>query len=247
MISSTLEVAFQPKMNWRDATIAVRVQVTPSKLMSQLADGLMNEVWRLVPYSEYKPTADLTSEDILKYLKTLTWMRCRYVTSDFSEAKAFAEYRNLYHRVEVPALAYQLFLCVGEAYDRDYAIKFLPEYQIESSDLLSVEDMSNLSDLLVNLRTIGFASVTGMPHDREGELDFMAMSHVEELSRSYRNSHPVYGFLASFFAQQQLNEVTGTMCRVLYGYDSDYKLYVASLLRALSAKQPEVRNEAKAE
>jgi len=239
MINATLSAALQDAKKVSDATIVTQVEMRPSKLMDAMAVGLMNEVNRLVPYVGFKPTADLEVEDILKYLKTLTWIRCQTVKD--VQPKEFIPYRNLKNHLEVPVLAYQLFLSIGVAYDRDYSIKFLPTYQIESADLLSPEEMSSMSDIFTILRSIGFASVVGMPSSREGELDFMAMCHVEEVVKSYRSTHPVYGFLASFFAQQQLNEITGTMCRIVYGYDSDYKLYITSLLAALKAEQPEVK------
>lgn len=241
MINTTLSKAVEDAKPMTEATIVTRVQMNPSKLMENLAEGLMYEVERLVPYSGYKPVADLESSDILKYLKTLTWIRCQ-ATKDVSP-KEYLPYRSLSRHVEVPVLAYQLFISIGEAYDKNFAIRFLPEYQIESADLLSPEELSSLSDIFLALRTTcGFASVKGMPSSREGELDFMAMCHVEQIVRSYRNTHPVYGFLASFFAQQTLNEVTGTMCRVVYGYDTDYKLYIRSLLATLKAEPPEVRH-----
>jgi len=239
MINSALSSAFKDVNTVNDASITVQVDVSPSKLMLKLSEGLMNEVTRLVPYAGYKPTADLSSEDILKYLKTLTWCRCQ-TTKDVQD-KAFRPYRNLQKHLEVPVLAYQLFISMGVAFDRDYSIRFLPAYSIESADLLSPEEMSYVSDIFTALRRYGFASVVGMPVSREGELDFMAMCHVEEVVRSYRNSHPVYGFLASFFAQQHLNEITGTMCRIVYGYDSDYQWYISSLLATLKAEQPEVK------
>lgn len=241
IISAEMSKSFEDVNKMNDAVIVARVEMNPSKLMSKLADAILGEVDRLVPYVGYKLTASLTSEDILKYLKTLTWMRCEHVQD--APDKAFAPYRNLYRRVEVPVLAYQLFIAMGNAFDKDYAIKFLPTYSIESKDVLSLQEMQQLSDIFLNLRTRGFASVTGMPNTREGELDFMAMCHVEEVVKSYRNSHPVYGFLAAFFAQQQLNEITGTMCRVVYGYDTDYAMYVQSIMQSLTAKQPEVGHE----
>lgn len=241
MISGTLSAAFEDSKITNDAVIVARVEMNPSKLMSHLADAILGEIERLVPYVGYKPTAQLESKDILKYLKTLTWMRCEHVQA--APDKSFLPYRNLYRVVEVPVLAYQLFIAMGNAYDKDYAIKFLPTYSIESEDLLSLQEMQQLSDILLNIRTRGFASVSGMPNSRDGELDFMAMCHVEETVKSYRNSHPVYGFLAAFFAQQQLNQITGTMSRVIYGFDTDYELYITSVMRSLTAKQPEVGHE----
>lgn len=232
-INKTLEQAFdsQPKMN--AAVIEVSVEMKPSKMMESLSKGLMSETIRLFPYAGNQLTNGLTSDDIHKYLKTLTWMRCQHVQGSLS--KSFAPYRTLYKRVEVPTLAYQLFLAMGLAFDADYSIRFVPAYSIEGSELLSVDEMVEISNVFTNLRQIGFSTVVGMPKEVDGELDFMALCHVEEVVKGYRKSHPVYGFLASFFAQQELNVVTGTMCRIVYGYDTDYQMFISSLLASMKA------------
>jgi len=49
--------------------------------------------------------------------------------------------------------------------------------------------------------------VTGLPQESEGELESMMLCHVIGMVTSHKRSHPVYGFLASSFAQQKLNEV----------------------------------------
>jgi len=241
MITAQLSSALEDAKKVREQAITTTVEVSPSKLMTSLAEGLLAEVQRLVPYLGYKPTAELDVDDILKYVSTLIWMRVCHVNSDVS--KAYAPYRNLAKHLEVPALVYQLLICIGLAYDRDFGLKFLPKYSVDSDMLLSPDELRSLSDTLLGLRDIGFASVTGLPRKVEGELDFMAMCHVEEVVRSYRDSHPVYGFLASFFAQKELNEVTGLMCRVVYGYDSDYQMYIREALRVTKAVQPEVRHD----
>jgi hypothetical protein len=241
MINTTLSSTLEDAKKMREQVVTVNVEVEPSKLMDSLAEGLLAEILRLVPYQGYKLTEELSVEDILKYLLTLIWMRVCHVNSETS--KAYAGYRNLAKRVEVPAIVYQLMICIGEAFDKDFSIRFLPRYSVDSEMLLSPDELLALSDIMLNLKEIGFACVTGLPRTREGELDFMAICHVEEVVKSYRDSHPVYGFLASFFAQKELNEVTGLMCRIVYGYDSDYQMYIREALRITKAVQPESRHD----
>jgi hypothetical protein len=241
MITTNLSSALEDAKKVREQAVTVNVEVSPSKLMDSLAAGLLAEIQRLIPYQGFQPTAELTVNDILKYIITLIWMRVCHVNSDFS--KSYARYRSMAKRVEVPALVYQLMICIGEAFDRDFSLKFLPRYSVDSAMLLSPDELQALSDTMLSLRDIGFASVTGLPRTTEGELDFMAMCHVEEVVKSYRDSHPVYGFLASFFAQKELNEVTGLMCRVVYGYDSDYQMYIREALRVTKAVQPETHHD----
>jgi hypothetical protein len=237
MINATLQSIFSDSKNMKQVSVVTRVDVTPSELMETLAKGIFAEIQRLVPYSEYPGTAELEPTDILKYLKTLVWLRVCHVNQNFGEVGA--PYKRLMRTLEVPVLPYQLLIAIGETYDHDYAIRFVPEYSIESADLLSPSEMRALSEVMLTLRVIGFASVTGLPRDPEGDLAFMALSHVENFVSGYRNDHPVYGFLASFFRQQELNEVTGTMCRIIYGYDSDYDVMIRSIMAKLSASQPE--------
>lgn len=241
MINTQLSDALTEMNKIRAATIVTRVEIRPGKMMDRLAKGLYSEIQRLAPYSGFKPVAELEENDILKYLHTLIWLRVCYVNND--QSKSYAKYKYMAKHLEVPVLAYQLLVAIGEAYDKDYSIRFLPEYSVESEHLLSPDEMLTLSDLFCTMREIGFASVKGTPRDTSGELDFMAMCHVEGVVTSYRDTHPVYGFLASFFEQQKLNEITGSMSRIIYGYDTDYELYISSLIHSLRASQPEVRHD----
>jgi hypothetical protein len=220
----------------RESYVTTTVDVTPSELLMEVARCVKSECDRLVPYAEYKPVASLSVEDIHKYFSTLTWMRCQHVQD--ATSKIYLAYRNLYKIVEVPTFIYQLMISIGEVLDSDYAIRFQPVYSVDSKELLSVEQMKQVSDVFLDLRSLGFSSVTGMPNDREGELGFMACCHVKGVVTSYKDSHPVYGFLAAFFKQQELNEITGLMSRIIYGYDSDYILAVRGILSSLKAHQP---------
>lgn len=239
MINANLQSATQDFKKVRSSFVTTTVEMKPSVLLSNVANGIKAECERLAPYSGFKAVSDLEVEDIHKYLSTLIWMRCQHVNNEPS--KAYANYRKIYRHVEVPVFVYQLTISIGEACDSDFSIRFVPEYSINSKELLSVDQMSDLSDVFMTLRSIGFASVTGLPNDKTGELDFMACCHVDEVVRSYKDSHPVYGFMAAFFEQQKLNEITGMMCRVIYGYDSDYQVTIRRIMESLSSKHPDMK------
>jgi hypothetical protein len=239
MIASTLQSIFTDSKIVKATTVKVDVNLEPTKLLEAEAKEINRELLRLAPYTGYADVANLESDDILKYLKTLVWMRCHRV--QYSRDKAYQPYRNLVKVVEVPVLPYQLLISIGKAYDRSFSIEFNPVYQIASEDLLAPEDMLNLSNILRSMRQIGFRSVTGIPEAEEGELDFMAMSHVGNVVTSYKESHPVYGFMASFFTQQQLNEVTGTMSRMIYGYDEDYRVMIGQIHQRMTENPPTER------
>jgi hypothetical protein len=232
MINENLQSLFSDFKNVNKATITVEVEMKPSKMVDSLATEVLNEMQRLVPYVGAHDVSDLEPEDISKYLKTLVWMRVKRVNGGFEDK--FKAYRPLERVLAVPVLAYQALIAIGEAWDRDFSIKFIPTYSISETDLLAPDDMAAISDVLSRMERSGVKVVYGTPREEKGELDFMALCHVEGEVLGYRTSHPVYGFLASFFEQKKLNEITGTMCRIIYGYDSDYKLYLTQVFRALN-------------
>lgn len=233
MINTALQSSFTDSKTVNKATITVRVEMKPSKLVETLSVEVLKEMQRLVPSTQFKDVDDLCSEDISRYLKTLIWMRVQQCADDFTPAyKAYFRIRKL---VSVPVMAYQLLIPIGVATDRDFSIRFEPEYSITESELLSPDEMRAISDVMSRLESNGFKMEIGIPQSPEGELDFMALCHVEDVVLGYRKSHPVYGFLASFFVQKKLNEITGSMCRVIYGYDSDYEVYIRQIFRKLNS------------
>jgi hypothetical protein len=182
----------------------------------------------MAPYASYAPLSEMTSKDIERYLKTTAWLRVCTVVG--AADKSFSAYRLLGRRLAIPTLWYQVLVSIGRAYDKDYNIEFVPAYTITQEDLLSPDLMQEISNLLRSFEDRGMKLVYGIPAVQDGELDFMAMSHVDNVVLSYKQSHPVYGFLASFIRQQKLNEITGMMSRVVYGYDDDYKWYISELM-----------------
>lgn len=231
MVNSALQSMFNDSKAMNVATINVAVEMNPSKLVDKLAKEIHSDMLRIASLTGVG-AINVESDEILKYLKTLTFLRVSLVNGD--QSKALNGYTRLVKHLNVPVMFYQCLIAMGVAIDRDFSIQFNPVYSIDSTDLLSPESMVEISDMMSRLEMNGLKIVKGVPRDPEGELDFMALSHVEEQVLGYKRSHPVYGFLASFFAQKKLSDVTGMMCRVLYGYDSDYELYVTSIYRALS-------------
>lgn len=240
MINSTFQSQFDDCKTLIEQTVSTTVEMEPSKLASKLAKELLVEMERIAPYAGYKPVSDLEEDDILKYCKTLIWLRCEIV-SGFS--KASAHYRPLIRNLAVPVMLYQMLIPIGIAIDRDYGIRFTPAYSIESEQLLDPDSLQSLSDIMTSLEASGLKIVYGLPKDRDGELDFMALCSVEGVVKGYRKAHPVYGFLASFFEQKKFNEITGAMCRIVYGYESDYNTYVSMVFRKINGPGAPVKVE----
>lgn len=231
MVNGTVQSVFNDSKLMNEATIDIAVEMNPSALTVKLAEEIYSDMSRIASLTGIHDL-DVTSEDILKYLKTLTFIRVGLINKD--QNKALSSYTRLARHLSVPVMFYQCLVSMGVAIDRDFSIKFHPVYSIDSKDLLSPETMESISDLMLRMETNGLKITEGLPLDTEGDLDFMALSHVEETVKGYRRSHPVYGFLAAFFAQHTLNEITGMMCRVVYGFESDYNLYVTSVYKALT-------------
>lgn len=214
-------------------TIRAEVDLTPGELIRDMALQVKLELERIVPYAGYADVADLSVDDIHKYLKTLLWIRVCSVTQ--SDASSFKPYKRVRPYVAVPVLMYQLLICVGNAYDNDYAIQFYPAYSPEESDLLGVTELLAVSDILSRFESNGMKIVTGTPKDTNGELAFMALSHVEDVVTGYRKDAPVYGFFMSFFKQSQLSMLTGGLSRIVYGYESDYRVQLGNVFRSFNS------------
>jgi len=230
-INSKLRSMFEDQKPVPQPTIFVQVEIQSSKLMDELAKCYVAELFRVAGSAGARLLENVDRELIRRYLSTASWMRVSHATTENS--KAFAGYRKLYSKLAVPVLAYQCFIGIGEATDHDYGIKFVPVAAIDGKELLSPDEMLEISDLFFSLQNSGFKIVRGLPQDPEGELEFMAMAHVNGIVTSYKKSHPVYGFLASFFAQQELNQTLGVMCRIVYGYETDYAVNISSLVSAI--------------
>lgn len=205
------------------------VELQPTKVFESLGKLIYQDMVRIYGMLGSQDAA-VTEEEIVKYLKTLVYLRVDIANG--SSSKNLTSYKTLRKHVSIPVLVYQLLVQIGPAVDRDYMIRFIPSYSIDGKDLLSLEDLQRVSDEMMGLENHGLKLVFGIPKEEEGDLDFMAMSHVEDVVKSYKKSHPVVGFYASFFAQQELSQLTGAFCRIHYGYESDYEVYLRAFYRA---------------
>ena len=224
MVNRKVESLFKDFKPMNEPTITVKVGMEPSSMVDELAKVIYEEVQRIAG-STGTPTCALTEEDVLKASKTLVFLRVLEATR--TDSAVFHQYRVVNKHFAVPVLLYHLLIPIGVVRDPEFSITFIPEASIAGDDLLAPEEMMRVSDVFTRLENRGFKVVYGIPRGEEGELDFMAMTHVEQAILSYRSkSHPVYAFYASFFRQKEFNEVTGMMSRVLYGYDSDFRYLI---------------------
>lgn len=236
MINSILQSKLNDSKTLTAASLTVIVEIAPSELISVMAGKLLSELGRTAPYAGYAPITDLEVNDIRRYLNTLIWMRVNHV-NDIHD-KTVSSYRKLYRYLAVPVLPYQLLLSIGKAFDKDYNLAFVPACSFTQDDILSPDEMDAISSIFRQFQG-SVKVVFGLPNDSEGELDFMTMCHVKDEIVSYRKCHPVYGFLASFFKQKELNSITGMMCRIVYGYETDFKYQIDALFNAIDGPSKE--------
>jgi len=232
MINAALQSALQDLKPVSKATVEIVVELQNGCLMDSLAKDLYAEFQRMAPYASYSPVAQLEEKELLAYLSTLLWMRV--AEANGLRDKTFNDYKSLRRTVAVHVLFYQLLICVGKAYDKDFNIQLIPAYKIPQELLLSPDDMLRISNLFRQFEDSGMKICFGIPLGEEGELDFMAMSHVTNEVVSFKKSHSVFGFLKAFTAERELNAITGGLSTIVYGYDTDYKAKLSVAIRAIN-------------
>lgn len=234
MLNKGMQSMFEDYKPTNEPTLRIVVSLQTDKLVEDLAQAYVGELIRVAGPVGEKMLVDVDAEGIRKYLSTLSFMRRARVAG--LSNKITVAYSALYRRVAVPVFWYQVLISIGKAIDRDYSIEFIPGTSIEESDLLSPEDMLHISDVMFRLQNNGFSVVAGLPLSEEGDLEFMAMAHVGEQVLSYRKSHPVYGFLASFFASHEVQQTLGALVRIKYGYDADYRVMLSRVVACVGGE-----------
>lgn len=234
MINSSLQSMFTDSKPVNDPTITVTVSLKCSKLVEDLASTLMQELIRVAGPVGDAMLRGVDSEGIRKYLATLGWLR--RVQSTGSWSKPSQQYKRFLRSAACPVLWYQVLIGMGKAIDRDYSVEFVPGTSIDEADLIDPDTLQEISDIMFRLQNNGFKVCAGIPLGEEGELDFMAMAHVEDSVVSYRRTHPVYGFLASFFASHEVSNSLGALVRVRYGYDSDYRVMLSRVVAGVGGE-----------
>lgn len=233
MINSAMSDVLKDYKQVSCPTLTVEVPMELSGMEESLASLLRGEMYRIAGPVGSASVDEISVGDIQKYLSTLVVMRVMHVNN--ASAPWYSVYRRMYGRLAVPTFWYQVLICIGEALDRDYMIRLIPTTAATANNLLSIERLQQISDLLTMLEPQGMRIVNGLPKGEEGELGFMAMSHADQVTKSYRrDTHPVFAFLAAFFNTKKVEEVLGALVRITYGHDSDYR---AMLARVVTASQ----------
>lgn len=203
------------------------VKLSPSELVHDMAKLENLEMQRVMRFTESKVI--LSVEEIEKYFHTILWLRVLQVNQD----KKAAPYKFANHSLNIPVRLVQILLSIGEAVDRDYGVRFMPQMDVIAELQLTPEELREYSDRLSVLLPEGYLVVeTGLPTSTSGELGFMACLLVQdEKVMSYRKDHPVYGFIASFFKSELMSKAFEVEYRMYYGCCEDYKAMLSRIYR----------------
>lgn len=213
-------------------TVQVTVKLQPSTMIADLAQCYASEIRRIIGITGTHEADEFSVEEIRQYISTLIWIRCCHVEGVTN--KSYDLYKRFNHCVAVPILVAIMIRKIGKACDLDYGIQFVPDTTIDKDDLLDPDRLLKFSNFLFGIQNKGFRLVGRLPKETDGCLDFMAMHHVAEQVVSYRKGSLENGFFAAFFRQEQLNKITGTMCRLLYGYEQDYRIMLAAIVSKIN-------------
>lgn len=212
---------FSDQHNQRDVAITCQVNVYPSELTEQLANLMSEELERLASNEVIRKEAiELGKETLLKYFKMLVYLRVARVRHTLHGN--FSSYQRIYNDLCIPSILQLVLAGIGEVRDEDYNIVFKPIMNIDEEDVLSAEEMIQISEFLRRFQTL--ATVIGLPKAEDGELEFMTMRKVQDVIRSYKTeSHPVHAFLSAFCEMTEMDNLLSGLLRVTYRSISEYK------------------------
>lgn len=181
--------------------IQFTVKINNSGMMMKVAEWEVREMERITRYASNVRLPEV--EDVLKYLKNLTYLRVMKINGQKMEHDLKHIFRDLY----VPARWYTLLDNIGEAHDWSTNIKFFPAYNIEAVDVLSADELIEISDILQALKPDGYACEKGIPAHTDGSVEMMAKVALAEGSaletiRGMRTDNPVFAFFANLFQME---------------------------------------------
>jgi hypothetical protein len=207
--------------------VNVEVKIKPSKMLISLANEYDSEVDRI---TRFLPSGDLNI-DFPRYLKTLMHLHILRCTNG-----RLGDYNNfLRGNVYIPAAFVVVMLQIGQVTDRDYGLIFTPVSEIDSKDLMSPSELERTSLDLLALESFGLKLAHRMPSTQEsGSLGSMGASLVESGEvLSYRQDHPVYGFVTAMMSISATEEILGLKAlRVKYGSESHYLSLISAFAQA---------------
>lgn len=164
---------------------------------------------------------DLTIDEIEKYLNSLLVLRINITNGNRVN-------RFITNQLNIPALFGLTLLQIGRVFDKDFGISLEPKVS-DSIQVLSEEELIDISLKFQIFEDFGFELVRGIPKEITGSPDFMYFSFSEDsILRHNKEAHPGYAVLAAFFELKQLDSVLTH--RISYGLIEEYAMTLQTLI-----------------
>lgn len=203
--------------------LTIGVEFGKSELITNVAELYVRELARMATVKMEVPS----TEELSQYICTLVRLRVENCTS----AKPDSKSSFLKKVINIPAFVGTILVQVGLAIDREFGLRFEPKTAFDPDDIMSVEQMLEMSNQLSLFEPLGLQLVQGIPRDPKGELGFMACRYFDGQSvMSYRRDHPVMGFYAAFFNAKWASEIMDGACRIRYDFYDSYKHALTQLV-----------------
>lgn len=187
-------------------SIVYKVQMVMDELYTNMAKWELMELQRCTRFATNVRLPE--AEDLARYFRTLTWVRVTQAT----EPKKVKDYKVAVHSSRIPNRLSVILSNIGEAYDRDSNIKFIPTCDIQAKDVMAITELMEMSDLLGSYLEDGYATVAGMEKSNLGSVMLMSKLVISEPGQlqqvlSYRKDNPVYAFFAAIL-QMEIVDLT---------------------------------------
>lgn len=211
--------------------VVVQVLIKFGDLIQEAAQVYEMEVERVMRFSNHE-SFQITSGEFVKYFNTLLYMRICHVTN--TQNQVTKSYKPYYRNVRIPAFMDTLINSIGVAEDIDFGFRFVPSMDIKAEELLSPEELDNISRRLDYIGREGLViTENGLNVKPAGELQVMAMFSIHNEVKSYKKDHPIYGFYAAFFKHEIVSEVLEPkFLRIRYGANTEYVPIVREIVKS---------------
>lgn len=168
----------------------------------------------------------LTTDQMVKYLNTLLYLRILTVKRDHSRNR----WLDQVPYPTVPAFFAVFLENVGVARDQTLGIEIVPEFGGSAEDVLEPQEFRRLSYELARFGKAGFEYATALPRGVEGSWDLMTMQLIQgEIRNQDGKAHVIYALLGSLYTQTITEGVL--LPRVTYGRVDRFRGLVAELAR----------------
>lgn len=165
-------------------------------------------------------------EEFEAYVATLIYSRVEYSNRR----------RGIIHptdTVRVPTFVHVTLAALGEVQSDEFGVKFVP-FMARPENLLSHEQMENVSNRLAPLEYVGFSFALGYDRDRRGAQDLMMLQYIKEGMETgvfghNRSANTAFAPVAYFLQLLQLTPLMGM--RIRYGVPSTLDARLQSLAR----------------